>query len=684
MINQNTDSEYRRISVFFQAAFLSILLAVMSGCDSKVIDTQANGETHWMRQCSGNDTCGVGLDCLCGICTMSCDSIEPMACSKAPEKSVCISDKLQEGLGCVVETAKSLCLPDCEGGCEDDSKCVDGACVPNFVLDQDPAAPAMVPVSDSDNTLLSRGYKSGSRLKAVTISRKDLNEDEGVFKKFYDTKLEVECQFIAMRDGVYRCIPTGADFRQTITSYVKLPESELRRSDTAAANAYEVSPYYDNADCEGGSVGVAISDNPQVFSGCPAQNHVVLALTQKHAVIETVPSEKTYYHLDASVDPPTCLRGLLPEDDGKSIYDINIRPDLSEFVTGTPSIVDLGMQETGGRLGAITISGSDDSAIVNQSYDPDIGPCVIGHLSEEGYEWYTDGGARSSYCLPSNLFTMGGDSAKYFAEAGCEGEAFNLGYRYVLYYDPLLSNLQYVYGGGGIYQVKDIEPAKSVVHELNADGTCVTRDFSDTLGYWDIYFFHKGDQLTTGFPFPELNIKLSPRGGLLKPMVVASDGSSIQMPLFEKYRLPDSAVVSTDPDASRQCYFYYSETLGEFFCLPESRIKGEYSLSSYFSDAACTVPLLSYPSDDPKPTRGVLLDTMTPPSACEPYWGENMIVRDIVPVGEPHTGETVYLKWTRNGKTRCTAENVSSRRTYYTAGLSLADTIPRFVQTVED
>lgn len=48
-----------------------LALCVVVGCAKATTPEPVGGETHFLHSCDG-DTCGLGLDCVCGVCTKAC------------------------------------------------------------------------------------------------------------------------------------------------------------------------------------------------------------------------------------------------------------------------------------------------------------------------------------------------------------------------------------------------------------------------------------------------------------------------------------------------------------------------------------------------------------------------------------------------------------------------------------
>lgn len=81
------------------------------GCGSRVTDDTGT-ETHWLKKCSSDVECSVGLSCLCNVCTRGCEptegcpnqaphcvASESLECEDARAAAVCYSKSEQDLIG---------------------------------------------------------------------------------------------------------------------------------------------------------------------------------------------------------------------------------------------------------------------------------------------------------------------------------------------------------------------------------------------------------------------------------------------------------------------------------------------------------------------------------------------------------------------------------------------------------
>ncbi len=86
----------------------------------------ANSQTHWLRSCVADEQCG-SLECLCGVCTMSCTANS--TCGQFGDAASCAEASGFEA--CAETSAAKICLPGCdEDTCGAGSECVNDRCVP--------------------------------------------------------------------------------------------------------------------------------------------------------------------------------------------------------------------------------------------------------------------------------------------------------------------------------------------------------------------------------------------------------------------------------------------------------------------------------------------------------------------------------------------------------------------------
>jgi len=113
-----------RVAISARVLFGAALALVMACSDGTT--GGANSNTNWLLACDTPADCGGAWDCLCGVCTSSCED----ACEA--EDGVCASeDALAHSLQCGDDTT-ALCLRGCSGDaeCSGDDVCVTGACSP--------------------------------------------------------------------------------------------------------------------------------------------------------------------------------------------------------------------------------------------------------------------------------------------------------------------------------------------------------------------------------------------------------------------------------------------------------------------------------------------------------------------------------------------------------------------------
>ncbi len=109
--------------------------------------SSVDSQTHWLRPCEDDSQCGEAYQCLCGICTVTCE--EDQACGGTGTTSQCFV--AVEGIGdelCTLEEGPAgICLPDCseDNPCRDGEVCAQGACVPE---EREPECRAEVLVED--------------------------------------------------------------------------------------------------------------------------------------------------------------------------------------------------------------------------------------------------------------------------------------------------------------------------------------------------------------------------------------------------------------------------------------------------------------------------------------------------------------------------------------------------------
>jgi hypothetical protein len=80
----------------FSLGVLLALLLLFLGCGHERSSEPTGGETHFLARCTpGSTSCGSGLSCLCGVCTLPCDaraacqSLSDAACVASSSQGAC-------------------------------------------------------------------------------------------------------------------------------------------------------------------------------------------------------------------------------------------------------------------------------------------------------------------------------------------------------------------------------------------------------------------------------------------------------------------------------------------------------------------------------------------------------------------------------------------------------------------
>jgi len=106
-------------SLFYSSLFAMLALFA---CTPRSETSGTN--TNWLRRCESDAECGAQGSCLCGRCTIACDS------SDACESGLVCTEALASVVQCRGE-ATPTCQPACGSDldCETDRRCVGGSCV---------------------------------------------------------------------------------------------------------------------------------------------------------------------------------------------------------------------------------------------------------------------------------------------------------------------------------------------------------------------------------------------------------------------------------------------------------------------------------------------------------------------------------------------------------------------------
>jgi len=121
-----------------RAAVLLIALSALAvtACtdDKRSGDPHVDSQTHWLISCQDNATCGDGLSCLCGVCTLACD--RDSACAPTDGATACVTTAAGAASLLCEDAAPppqpGLCLPSCDADadCPADLHCRRGSCIP--------------------------------------------------------------------------------------------------------------------------------------------------------------------------------------------------------------------------------------------------------------------------------------------------------------------------------------------------------------------------------------------------------------------------------------------------------------------------------------------------------------------------------------------------------------------------
>lgn len=135
----------------------ALALLVTSACDDGT-SKGTNSNTNWLLACDAPADCEGAWDCLCGVCTMTCED----GCEAAG--GVCTqADSLAHALQCGGQEASAVCLRGCDDGgepCAADEACIAGVCAP---------LPAPSPCSEHDDAVFCSGFEDED-LGAATLS----------------------------------------------------------------------------------------------------------------------------------------------------------------------------------------------------------------------------------------------------------------------------------------------------------------------------------------------------------------------------------------------------------------------------------------------------------------------------------------------------------------------------------
>jgi hypothetical protein len=108
------------------------LLLASWGCEESHGPSSTGGNTNWLRECSSDAQCDLGV-CLCGVCTALCET--SASCQAPGEVEARCVDPSMRGIASACaeddERTRSVCLASCEdtSDCDRGQRCLQGACV---------------------------------------------------------------------------------------------------------------------------------------------------------------------------------------------------------------------------------------------------------------------------------------------------------------------------------------------------------------------------------------------------------------------------------------------------------------------------------------------------------------------------------------------------------------------------
>lgn len=132
--HRETANHARTSMLLTCGALLVLLVSVAPSCGGRSLSkTEANGDgtdshTHWLGRCVEDEDCAEGLDCVCGVCSRSCDT--EAACVALGEAPVCIEFTCASGDD--ESRVMALCTREClrDEDCPTGNACENGVCTP--------------------------------------------------------------------------------------------------------------------------------------------------------------------------------------------------------------------------------------------------------------------------------------------------------------------------------------------------------------------------------------------------------------------------------------------------------------------------------------------------------------------------------------------------------------------------
>ncbi len=112
------------------AWFARLLLLSLAACADSTTPEPVGGETHFLHACDGTDSCGPGLDCICGVCSKPC--LSDNSCKTSSALATCEPAGTPNG-ACVNPEASPVCDVECNADADCNSlgsgfTCEQGSC----------------------------------------------------------------------------------------------------------------------------------------------------------------------------------------------------------------------------------------------------------------------------------------------------------------------------------------------------------------------------------------------------------------------------------------------------------------------------------------------------------------------------------------------------------------------------
>jgi hypothetical protein len=100
-----------------------LALSVVSACGETGPKTGTN--TNWLLDCDTDEVCGSEGSCLCGLCTVRCETSD--ACG---ERGGSCASALATAAQCGAARTDAICLADCseDADCRNEQRCITGRC----------------------------------------------------------------------------------------------------------------------------------------------------------------------------------------------------------------------------------------------------------------------------------------------------------------------------------------------------------------------------------------------------------------------------------------------------------------------------------------------------------------------------------------------------------------------------